>query len=97
MALAPTPMMFCESALCRISQDVSAETACEILHKALSQNIMGVGASAIFTSSHDCGDEVAHQGLGCSAIIYPRHRCATKKLPEVPFLAQLIIFRRQDQ
>lgn len=27
MALAPTPMMFCESALCRISQAVSAETS----------------------------------------------------------------------
>jgi hypothetical protein len=26
--------------------DVSAETACEILHKALSRNVMGVGASA---------------------------------------------------
>jgi hypothetical protein len=54
-------------------------------------------SDAVFTSSYDCGDEVAHEGLGCSAIIYPRHRCATKKLPEVPFLAQFIIFSRQDQ
>ena len=49
------------------------------------------------TSFHDCGDEVTHQRLRCSAIIYPRHRRTIKKLPVVPFLTQLIIFCRQDQ
>jgi hypothetical protein len=46
---------------------------------------------------HDGGDEVTHQGVRRTAVVYPRHRCAVKKLPVAPLLAQLVIFRRQDQ
>ena len=53
--------------------------------------------NAVLASFHDCGDEVIHEGLRRAAIVYPGYCCAIEKLPVAPFLAQLVLFGRQDQ